>query len=79
VGGKLTRRPFQAEPHRRQTESRLLLGGFVIILVVGGCLIWRFMGPVSALLAVAVIVGAGLIFILLLLLLRALDAWARSE
>lgn len=79
MGGKPKRRGFQAEPHHRQTESRLLLGGFAIILVLGGFLIWWVMGPVPALIAVAVMVGAGLMFVLLLLLLRALDAWARSE
>lgn len=76
---KPSRRPFQAGPHHQQTESHLLLGGFAIILVIGGALIWGIMGPVPALIAVTVIVGAGLVFVLILLLLRALDAWARSE
>ncbi|MCL5111180.1 MAG: hypothetical protein M1401_20370 [Chloroflexi bacterium] len=73
------RRPFRAEAHHRQTEGRLILGGFLIIVVIGGGLIWWIMGPVPALIGLAIVLLAGVLFGLLLLLLRALDAWARSE
>ena len=72
------RRPFQAEPHHRQTERRLVLGGF-LLLGLGGPIVWWAYGPVPALIAVGVVAGAGILLLLLLLLLKALDAWARAE
>ncbi|MHB1132720.1 MAG: hypothetical protein ACYC4L_10080 [Chloroflexota bacterium] len=73
------RRPWRVERHHRQTESRLVLGGFAVLVLLGGGLVWQLYGPLPGLIAVAIILGAGLVFALLLLLLRALDAWARSS
>ena len=74
-----SRAPLGVEPHHRQTEARLVLGGFLVLVVLGGGLVWWLYGPLPALIAVALVVGAGLIFALLLLLLRLLDVWARSQ
>jgi hypothetical protein len=64
---------------RRQTEWQLVAGGFAIVAVVGDGLLWLLYGRTTALLALSVLAGALVIFGLLWLFLRALEAWAKGE
>lgn len=65
--------------HRRQTEWRLMVGGFALIIVVGGGLLWLGYSTTVALIGVGAALGAVVLFALLLVLLRIMEAWARSE
>ncbi len=60
--------------HKQATETRLILGGFSILLIVGGGLTAVFMGSSIAMLATAVI---GLFIGLLLLLYMGLSVLER--
>jgi hypothetical protein len=66
-----------SERHYRQTQVRLLLGGLVILVVVGGGLIWTFYGPGAALTALGCMSGAvglfGLLWLILWVLGRFVD------
>ncbi len=64
---------------RRAIEWRLVIGGFAILLVIGGLLMWLLLGLTIALIGVVTAVIAIAIFALLWLILRALEAWARSD
>ena len=64
---------------RRQTEHRLILGGFLIVTVIGGALIWMIYGATAAAIAVAIIAAGALSLGGLWLLLRSLEAWSRRE
>ncbi|MHB1417350.1 MAG: hypothetical protein ACYC1C_19050 [Chloroflexota bacterium] len=74
---KKARNLYQPERHHRRTEQQLVLGGFALVVLVGGALVWFLYGPTPAAIAVAVVLGAGAVLVLLLALLRALDTWAR--
>jgi fucose permease len=68
----------RAARYRRQTESQLLAGGFAILAVVGGALMWWFYGATTAGIGLALILLAVGLFALLWLILAALERWARS-
>jgi hypothetical protein len=57
----------------------LLLGGLVILVVVGGGLIWAFYGPVAAVSALGCISGAVGLFALLWLLLSLLGRFVGED
>ena len=67
-----------ADWRRRQTEWRLVWGGFALVILIGGPLLWLLFGTTMAVIGVAVAVLAIAIFVGLLLLLRILEAWAKS-
>jgi hypothetical protein len=67
-------------PHRREggTERTMLATGFVIVIVAGGgILLWRY-GALSAAVALVVIAGAALLFLVLYFVLRSLEKWANQ-
>lgn len=64
---------------RRQTEAQLVAGGLLIVLVVGGGLLWLFYGRIAALIAEGVLLLAVVLLGVLLLGLRLLDRWAHAE
>ena len=64
--------------HRRQTETRLVAGGFVIVALVGGGLLWLFYGWITAAIAIGVIVLCLILFGGLFALLRLLERWANG-
>jgi hypothetical protein len=45
-------RSFTPETHRRQTQIRLIVVGFLILVVVGGGLVWLIYGGAAAITAV---------------------------
>jgi hypothetical protein len=69
----------EADRYRSRSERQLAAGGFAIVALAGGLVLWLRYGGTTATIAVAlVLAGAGLL-ILLWLLLTLLEAWARSE
>jgi hypothetical protein len=72
-------RSFSPLRHSQQTQSRLALGGLLILLVVGGGLVWLFYGRAAALTAVTCILSVGAVFGLLWLLLGLLGRWAGDD
>ncbi|MHB1007569.1 MAG: hypothetical protein ACYC3S_18305 [Chloroflexota bacterium] len=73
------KRERQPDWHRRQTEWRLVTVGFVLIVAIGGPIMWVLWGPTIALIALGILFLAAVIFALLMLLLRAMEAWSKSE
>lgn len=63
---------------RRSTEGQLILGGFLIVLVVGGGLAWLLFGQTVALIAGGIMVGGLVLLAVLWLVVRLLEAWARN-
>ncbi len=68
----------QTDRYRRRTEWRLVFGGFTLIIVIGGILLWLLWGLTIALVGLGIIVLAAAIFALLLALLRVAETWAKS-
>lgn len=63
---------------RRQTERRLLTGGFGILAAIGGVILWLWYGSTPMFIAVGIILlGAGTLAVLWLLL-SLMEAWAKS-
>lgn len=58
----------------RQTKTRLIVGGVLLLFIVGDGLIYLFYGP-SAALTGLLCLGAGLFPILLIILVMALMDW----
>ncbi len=71
------RADFNPDRHRARTDRDLLLGGFGLLLVVGGALVAFFLGGGPALVAVGILVGAGILVGLLYLLINALERLAQ--
>ena len=63
---------------RRSTEGQLILGGFLIVLVVGGGLAWLLFGRTVALIAGGIMVGGIVLLAVLWLVVRLLESWARN-
>lgn len=65
----------RSKPH---TEGIMVATGFALILVIGGVMMWQIYGLEFALLGLLVIIGAIVLFGILWMALRALEAWAKS-
>lgn len=63
---------------RRNTEGHLILGGFLIVLVLGGGLAWLLFGQTVALIAGGIMVGGMVLLAVLWLAIRLLESWARN-
>lgn len=73
------RRPFSPDGHWHQTQIQLILGGILVLVVVGGGLIWLLYGQTAAITAVScLLVVAGLIGVLWLIL-RLIEDWVRED
>ena len=73
------KRLSELDRHRRQTYARLVIGGFLILLVVGGGLVWLLYGRAAALTAVVcLLIPAGLLG-LLWLILTLLELWVGED
>jgi hypothetical protein len=70
---------FNRDRHRRRTEARLVLGGYLILLVVGGGLVWILYGRGAALTAVGCLLAISIVAGLLWLLLGLLERWVRDD
>jgi hypothetical protein len=67
---------FDPDRHRARTDRDLLIGGFGLLLVVGGALVAFFLGGGAAIVAVGILVGAAVLVGLLYLLINALERLA---
>jgi hypothetical protein len=72
-------RLFSPRRHWQQTQSRLIVGGLLILLLVGGGLVWAIYGRAAALTAVACLLGASSVFGLLWLILAVLERWVKDD
>ena len=63
---------------RRSTEGHLIIAGFFIVLVLGGGLAWLLFGRTVALIAGGILIGGMVLLAVLWLVVRLLEAWARS-
>ena len=70
---------FSPARHRGQTQVRLIIAGFSILVVVGGGLVWLIYGQVEAITAVMCLVAAGGVFGLLWLFLSLLERWVKDD
>ena len=61
---------------RGQTERRLAVGGFAILALGGGGILWARYGGTAAITALVVILGGAGVVALLWLLLSLMEAWA---
>jgi hypothetical protein len=73
------RHPFSPDGHWQQTQVHLILGGILVLVVVGGGLVWLLYGPAAAITAASCFVAVAGIIGLLWLILRLLEAWAGSD
>ncbi len=65
--------------HRQQTYTRLVLGGFSILVLVGGGVVWLLYGRSAALTTVVCLLVAASLFGLLWLILSLLELWVRED
>jgi hypothetical protein len=76
---KRRKRPFSPEQHRRQTQKHLILGGLLLLLGIGGGLVWLIYGRSAAFTTVVCLLGAAGLFGLLWLILTLLELWVGEE
>jgi hypothetical protein len=69
----------ETDRYRRRSERHLAAGGFGIVALVGGALLWLRYGGTTAAIAVALVLGGAGLLALLWALLALMEAWARSE
>lgn len=72
-------RPFDPGRHRRQTQSRLVASGLLVMLGVGGGLVWWLYGGTAAVAAVACLLAGTGVFGLLWLFLTLLELWVKED
>ncbi|MFC2029724.1 hypothetical protein ACFLWA_03240 [Chloroflexota bacterium] len=72
-------RPFTPDRHHRQTQIRLAIGGLLIMLIVGGGLVWLFYGSTTAITAVLCLLAGAGVFGLLWLILSLLERWVKDD
>jgi hypothetical protein len=72
-------RSFDPRHHWQQTQVRLIVGGLLILLVIGGSLVWALYGRAAALTAAACLLAAAGVMGLLWLILAVLERWVRED
>lgn len=70
---------FTPARHERQTQIRLIISGFLILILVGGGLVWLIYGRTEAITAILCLVAVGGVFGLLWLLLSLLERWVKDS
>jgi hypothetical protein len=70
---------FDTGRHQRETHARMIVGGALILLGVGGGLVWVLYGRSAAITAVVCLLTAFALFGLLWLLLILIERWVREE
>ena len=77
--GTVNKKSFSPERHQRRTQVRLIAIGFLLLMGIGGLLVWRFYGGPAAITAIACILGFGGILGLLWLILTLMELWAKQD
>jgi hypothetical protein len=72
------KKSFKPTNHRQGTEDRLVMGGFAIVMAVGGLLVMALMGTGPAVLAVGVVLLAAGILVALYVGFALVEAWLNS-
>jgi hypothetical protein len=72
-------RSFDPRRHWRQTQSRLIIGGLAILVVIGGGLVWVLYGSSAAITAVLCLLVAAGVMGLLWFFLTLLELWVKEE
>jgi high-affinity Fe2+/Pb2+ permease len=70
---------FNPRQHWQQTQTRLLIGGMLTLLVVGGGLVWVIYGRAAALTTAACLLATGGVMGLLWLILAVLERWVKDD
>lgn len=71
--------PTNRREHRQRTDRTLVIGGFALMFVVGGALVWRFFG-LGAMFSSWLCLGGGVVlFGGIYLLLKLMERWANSD
>jgi hypothetical protein len=70
---------FDKDQHQRETHARMIVGGVVILLGVGGGLVWVIYGRTAAITAVGCLLAAFALLGLLWLLLTLIERWVKGE
>ena len=79
MGTKRNRHSFDPRRHMQQTQGRLIVAGLLLLITVGGGLVWLLYGDVAVISAVScLLVAAGLVG-LLWLILAVLERWAKGD
>lgn len=73
------RHPFSPDKHSRQTQVHLLVGGVLILVIVGGGLIWVLYGRTAAITATSCLLVVAGVTVLLWLVLRLLELWVQGD
>jgi ABC-type uncharacterized transport system permease subunit len=76
---KRQKRTFSIDRHRRQTQVSLILAGLLVLVVVGGGLVWAIYGRVAAITAVSCMLVVAGLFGLLWLILMLLEWWVKED
>lgn len=79
LGERKGREQIQGGVHHRQTEERLVLGGFAILLVVGGALTLVLLGREAAALAVGVLLVVSGLLLAIYWGLGLVEMWLRGR
>ena len=74
-----SQRPTNLREHRRKTERNLVIGGFALLFLVGGALIWWLWGA-GAMMTGWLCMGGGVaLFGGLYLILKLMEIWSTSH
>jgi len=73
------KRSFSPDRHRQQTQIRLIAAGLLILVVVGGGLVWMIYGRAAAITAVSCLLVVMGLFGLLWLILGLLERWVKED
>jgi len=73
VNPSKSRPPTNLRKHRQRTDRNLILGGFLILFVVGGGLVWYFYGLSATLASWACLGSAAILYGLLQLIVKLIE------
>jgi ABC-type uncharacterized transport system permease subunit len=73
------KRSFSVSRHQQQTQIRLILVGLLILVVVGGGLVWVIYGRAAAITAMTCLLVVAGFLGLLWLILSLLERWVKED
>jgi hypothetical protein len=79
MSGSRGKGSFRPDRHRRQTQLRLIGAGLLVLLGVGGGLVWFLYGRSAAVTAVVCLLAGVGIFGILWFILTLLELWVKEE